>query len=133
LKQPSKTGIIGLIFRILEQIANILYVCLVSVDKPKFILVQTPPAIPTLALFNFIAALIDVDLIVDWHNFGFSLLALGRFKSFVGLARIYEVFFARFSNFNLTVTDAMRSELYSWGIRYRNILRHQLKSSKHNF
>jgi hypothetical protein len=38
---------------------------------------QTPPAIPTLFLAKIVCVLTGARMVVDWHNLGYSLLALG--------------------------------------------------------
>jgi beta-1,4-mannosyltransferase len=44
--------------------------------RPDVILVQTPPAIPTLPVAWLVARLRGARLIVDWHNLGHSVLAV---------------------------------------------------------
>lgn len=48
-------------------------------------------------------------LIIDWHNFGYSILALklGSHHPLVSLSKTYEVFFAKAATANLAVTNAM--------------------------
>ena len=47
--------------------------------------------------------------VVDWHNFGYSILALrlGAGHSLVRMSRFYELMFADFATAHFTVTDAM--------------------------
>jgi beta-1,4-mannosyltransferase len=49
---------------------------LVRRPVPDVILVQSPPAIPTLAVALLAARLGGARLVVDWHNFGFAMLAI---------------------------------------------------------
>lgn len=48
-------------------------------------------------------------MIIDWHNFGYSILALklGDKHPLVGFSYAYEFFFARFAAHHITVTDVM--------------------------
>lgn len=81
---------------------------------PKWLLVQNPPSIPTLAVAALVTQLRNIRLVVDWHNFGYSILALrlGTSHPVVRLAEWYEGFFARtFASAHLAVTDAMRAVL----------------------
>ena len=49
---------------------------------------------------------------VDWHNYGFSILQVGGAgKSIVGLARWYELFFGKMAWKHLTVSEAMKKNL----------------------
>ena len=49
-------------------------------------------------------------LIVDWHNYGFSIMALTHSSSslIVRLAKWYEGFFGRLADYHLCVTKAMQ-------------------------
>jgi len=82
--------------------------------KPaKFMLVQNPPSIPLLAVAQLICFLRNTRLIIDWHNFGWSVLALklGNKHPLVIIAKWYECLFARFADAHFAVTDAMAKYL----------------------
>ena len=49
----------------------VLFYYLMSIPKPDLILVQTPPAIPTLFLIKIVSILRRSALIIDWHNYGY--------------------------------------------------------------
>lgn len=76
-------------------------------------LVQNPPSIPTLLLTILVCKIKGSKLVVDWHNFGYSILALklGKGHPLVTISRLYETLLARFVNYHLTVSDAMRAVL----------------------
>lgn len=60
-------------------------------------------------------------MVIDWHNFGFTVLAhsLGPSHIFVSIARWYERCFAGLADSHICVTNAMRLWLeQNWGIRY---------------
>lgn len=104
--------------RTLHQAAQILRVVL-SGAKPRFVLVQNPPAIPTLAAVWLAASLRRRKWFIDWHNFADSVLALklGRKHWIVRVAGCYERFFARRAHGHLCVSHAMRDVLKNvWGI-----------------
>ena len=50
---------------------------------------QNPPTIPTLAIVWIVSRLRGSKVIIDWHNLGYTLLAmrLGERSRFVALAR----------------------------------------------
>jgi beta-1,4-mannosyltransferase len=51
-------------------------------------------------------------LIIDWHNYGFSILQVnGRGGCLVSIARFYEFFLGKFGDHHLTVSKAMRKDL----------------------
>jgi beta-1,4-mannosyltransferase len=63
-----------------------------------------------LAIAATACVLRSTRLIIDWHNFGYSILALklGKDHPFVHLSTRYEKLLARAASSHLTVTDAMR-------------------------
>ena len=93
--------------------------------KPDVILVQNPPAIPTLLVVLAAARLRGARLVVDWHNLGWAVLALGlgaRHPS-VSLARWYERVLGRRADAHLCVSSALAAELTRWGMRPVTVLR----------
>lgn len=78
--------------------------------KPtRWMLVQNPPAIPTLAVAKFVCIARNMTLIIDWHNFGWSVLALkmGQDHFLVKLSKQYETIMARLADKHITVSNAM--------------------------
>ncbi|KAG2180998.1 hypothetical protein INT43_008580 [Umbelopsis isabellina] len=86
---------------------------------PDFIFMQNPPAIPTLVIAQFISWARNAWLVIDWHNFGYSMLAMkfGKDHRIVEFAKWYEQKFGHKAYAHLTVTDKMKAELTSWGVR----------------
>lgn len=72
-------------------------------------LVQNPPSIPTLAVASLVCFLRNSRLVIDWHNFGYSILALklGASHRLVKFSESYEKFFAKTATHHITVTHAM--------------------------
>ena len=105
--------------RVGKQSLQLLWMLGWRLPKPDFILVQNPPAIPTLLIALIAARVRSARLVIDWHNFGFSMLAL-QFKRenlLVRLARWYEQTLGRHGDRHLCVSRAMSSELAThWGI-----------------
>ncbi|KAE8341810.1 hypothetical protein BDV24DRAFT_174225 [Aspergillus arachidicola] len=79
----------------------------------KWLLVQNPPSIPTLAVASLTCFLRQTSLIIDWHNFGYSILALklGNGHPLVKLSKWYEKTFGRYATAHLCVTTVMASVL----------------------
>ncbi|KAJ5779868.1 hypothetical protein N7457_007588 [Penicillium paradoxum] len=99
--------------KVLFQIAC-LWKCLAYTTKPsRWLLVQNPPSIPTLAIASIVCFLRQTKLIIDWHNFGFSILALklGQSHPLVKLSIWYEKKFCKSASAHLCVTNAMKSVL----------------------
>ena len=70
---------------------------------------QNPPSIPTLAIAQAICYIRNTRLIIDWHNFGYSILALklGPAHPLVRISQWYELEFSRSATAHFTVTEAM--------------------------
>ena len=86
----------------------------------KWMLVQNPPSIPTLAVAQFICFFRKTRLVIDWHNFGYSILALrlGTNHPLVKISKWYEGFFSHGATAHFAVTDAMTRVLESkWNIK----------------
>ncbi|KAL7216562.1 hypothetical protein ACSBR1_028499 [Camellia fascicularis] len=82
--------------------------------------VANPPSVPTLVAVKWVSWLRCSAFIVDWHNFGYTLLALslGRSSPFVALYRWFEKHYGKMANGSLCVTRAMQHELaQNWGIK----------------
>jgi beta-1,4-mannosyltransferase len=86
---------------------------------PDAILVQTPPAVPTLWAAALVARLRRTRLIVDWHNLGATLLALAKGARHP-VTRLYaaaERRAGRWADGHLCVTAALQARLAAMGIR----------------
>uniref|UniRef100_A0A1I8GV46 Glyco_trans_4-like_N domain-containing protein n=2 Tax=Macrostomum lignano TaxID=282301 RepID=A0A1I8GV46_9PLAT len=101
----------------LKLLALLVLLCCSLLARPRsdLLLVQSPPAVPALLVAWAICRLGRRRLIVDWHNYGWTLARAGR-----SIYRSLELGFAsRFlrSDTHLCVTEAMRRDLRkSWGI-----------------
>lgn len=81
--------------------------------RPEVILVQNPPAIPSLMVAAVAARARGARLIIDWHNFTFAMVRL-RLRAehpLAGLARLYERAAARGAHGHLCISEALREEL----------------------
>lgn len=86
---------------------------LFRVPRPDVVLIQNPPAIPTLLIAWMAARLRSARLVVDWHNFGHAMLALrlGARHPLVTLARWYERCIGPLADAHLCVSKAMQGAL----------------------
>lgn len=114
--------------KIIHQILSIFWVLLFRIDvPPEFILVQNPPSIPTLALVQLVGRIRGSKIIIDWHNLGYSILALklGTNHIFVRLAMWFERKFGHSAYAHLFVTYAMRDFLVKeWDLQGQKIVLH---------
>lgn len=95
--------------------------------KPALVLVQTPPAIPTLLIVQCACALTRSALMIDWHNLAYSLLALrlGPQSPLVCVSKMLERVFGRSAYAHLFVTHAMQRHLaLAWHLQGRMAVLH---------
>lgn len=95
--------------KVLWQVCSLYFALAYRTTASKWMLVQNPPSIPTLAIAFFVAFVRNTKLIIDWHNFGYSILAikLGPTHPLVRISRLYEHIFSKTASIHLTVTNAM--------------------------
>lgn len=122
LRSKSAPFIITGPLKVLWQVLNLLHVLLYKTQPAQWLLVQNPPSIPTLAVAWLTCTLRNTRLIIDWHNYGWTILEGTRGSShpFVRISKLYECLFGRLApSANLTVTHAMQRQLRRapWGIR----------------
>lgn len=86
---------------------------MIRLPNIHFWIYQNPPCIPGL----FCLVLVKLfrrrsRIILDWHNYGYSILAVNRVnRCFVRLARIYEKWMGRMWDFNLCVSENFKEDL----------------------
>ncbi|XP_055265409.1 chitobiosyldiphosphodolichol beta-mannosyltransferase [Moschus berezovskii] len=93
---------------------------LMCAEPAAYILLQNPPGLPAIAVCWFAGCLCGSKLVVDWHNYGYSIMGLvhGPSHPLVLLAKWYEKLCGRLSHLNLCVTNAMQDDLAeNWGIK----------------
>lgn len=94
-------------------------------DRPDLVIVQNPPAFPTLAVTWFSLRRRGVRFVIDWHNLGYTLLQLrvGRWHPAVRLARWFERRDARRVEANLCVSRGLAAYLESrFGVPRAHVL-----------
>src|SRR5438067_7979466 len=92
---------------------------------PDLVLIQNPPAFPTLAVAWFSLRGRGVRFVIDWHNLGYTLLRLrlGRWHPAVRIARWLERRDARRVDANLTVSRSLAGFLDSrFGVPKASVL-----------
>ena len=100
------------------------YILLFKIRSPQFIILQNPPSIPALYICIWVKWLRRTKLVIDWHNFGFTILRVGRAnRIFVKLAYWYEKYLSKFGTFHLCVSGEMKTYLRTEFSRRANILR----------
>lgn len=116
---PQRLYLLYSLFNVAKQFLQLLWCLLVQIRKPDIILVQTPPAIPTLFVVLVASRLRQAKVVIDWHNFGYAMLALrlGRRHPIVRLAHWYEATIGRRADAHFCVSRAMQTVLSKrWNI-----------------
>ncbi|TYI02118.1 hypothetical protein ES332_A11G248700v1 [Gossypium tomentosum] len=109
-----------LLLKPIIQLVILLWFLCFKVPPPDAFIVQNPPSVPTLVAVKWASSLRKSAFIVDWHNFGYTLLGLsvGRSSPFVSIYHWFEKHYGQMANGSLCVTRAMQHELaQNWGIR----------------
>ncbi|CAF0728199.1 unnamed protein product [Rotaria sp. Silwood1] len=86
---------------------------LCQLPKPDLICVQNPPSIPAIFATFLMAKIRGARLIIDWHNYGYSMLALKHgFKHWiVHLCQRYEFLFGQLADINICVSNTFAKDL----------------------
>ncbi|KAI0696494.1 mannosyltransferase [Cerioporus squamosus] len=118
--------VIGGPMKVARQVLEITYTLAVRIPHPpEFILVQNPPSIPTLAIVYFVSEMRGCKVIIDWHNTGYSILALrlGWQHPFIRIAKWFEGYFGKYAYAHLCVSKAMLKFLVSeWDIQGHKVV-----------
>lgn len=101
--------------KVIFQVLSLWRVLGYKTKASKWMLVQNPPSIPTLAIAAVICFLRSTHLVIDWHNYGYSILAmkLSHEHSLVKISRTYERILAGTASVHISVTKAMADSLRS--------------------
>jgi len=101
--------------KVLLQVWQLWSVLAYQTGASEWMLVQNPPSIPTLMLAVSICYFKRTKLVIDWHNFGYSVLALklGQNHPLVQVSKVYEQLLGKFATAHFAVTDAMGHVLRS--------------------
>jgi beta-1,4-mannosyltransferase len=107
------------------RIAFRLWTMLRRLPRHDLVLVQNPPAFPTLVVTRWALGHKGVRFVIDWHNIGYTLLRLrlGQWHPAVRLARWLERRDARKANASLCVSRALAEFLKSrFGLSNTHVL-----------
>ncbi|KIL93540.1 hypothetical protein FAVG1_03522 [Fusarium avenaceum] len=100
--------------KVLWQFWGLFHTLMYEAPAAKWIIIQNPPSIPTFHVAFMVSLMRGSKLVVDWHNYGYTILAQNKwyYKPLVPVYRWYETGFGRYlGDVNLAVTDAMARQL----------------------
>ncbi|MCO5565804.1 hypothetical protein L7F22_019479 [Adiantum nelumboides] len=121
---PKRGGAFALLttpLKVIGQSFGLFWILATQVrPPPELIIVQTPPALPSLFIVRLVGMLLGSRLIIDWHNLGYSILAL-KFAPTSLIVRTYcalEKWCGRRAFAHLCVTRALRKHLQeTWKVK----------------
>ena len=105
---------LALIARAAAQCAHLLYALLTMRPRPREVLIQNPPCIPTFFACGLACSLRGMRMVIDWHNLGYTLFGLkhGRASRATKFCEWYErTLGAYWPAKHMCVTNAMRDFL----------------------
>lgn len=100
------------ILKVIVQLFYLFYTFL-QIITPSHILVQNPPSIPALFVVWLVARIRGAYFVIDWHNYGYSILSLSLGKShlFVRIYRWLEMSLGKRADFAFCVSKSMQNDL----------------------
>ncbi|KAI8811334.1 glycosyl transferases group 1-domain-containing protein [Cladochytrium replicatum] len=115
------------VLRVVQQLVSLFVLVGITVPKADYFLIQNPPSIPTLFVAQTVCFVRGSKLVIDWHNFGYSLMALnlGKRSKIVMFAERFEKFWGQHAFVHLCVTNAMSKFLKeTWMVKGTVIVVH---------
>lgn len=106
-------GMLTYIVKVLSQTFTLSVKLLVEVGASEYILMQNPPCIPSMFVCWVFGILNGSRVIIDWHNYGYTILAmsLGKNHKLVKIAHFYEKVIGQLAYSEICVTEAMQRDL----------------------
>ena len=87
LAKKTHIFLLYLIVRIIVQTLSLLWTFVFKLRRLKFVVVQNPPSIPVLAVLWLASCLKGFEVVVDFHNYGYTILALKiKFEPIIKIA-----------------------------------------------
>lgn len=100
-------------FKTIWQTFTLLFTLIFRQSRPNILMLQNPPAIPTIFVAWFYCFVFRVSLIIDWHNYAHSIMALSLDENhiLVRFTKWVESYFGQMATANFCVTRAMQADL----------------------
>lgn len=105
--------IIAYAVKFISQSLILSYKLLFKVRPSEYLLMQNPPCIPAMFVCWVFSVFNGSKLVIDWHNYGYTILALtlGKNHKLVKVAHMYEHIFGQLAAGEICVTKAMQKDL----------------------
>ncbi|XP_076065591.1 ALG1, chitobiosyldiphosphodolichol beta-mannosyltransferase [Oratosquilla oratoria] len=121
----SFPSILRYIGKVIFQAVILAVTLFLNTAKGRVLIMQNPPCIPAMPVCWFYCFLTRTKFIIDWHNYGYSILALTLKPNhlLVRFSYFLERVFGKLAHAGLSVTKAMKMDLeYNWGIKRISVL-----------
>ncbi|MFK8067571.1 MAG: glycosyltransferase [Gammaproteobacteria bacterium] len=108
------------LLRVIKQFFILLNILFRKIPYSDSILIQNPPSFPALLVASWIADYRGMKLIIDWHNFGYSILGMrfGDDHFVVRTMKWFERYYSKKADCHLCVSQAMKAYLENeWDIK----------------
>lgn len=104
---------INYLIKTMWQALNLLFL-FVTVRKPDIMIVQNPPAIPSLMVCWIFCKIVGATFVIDWHNYAHTIMALNLSTKhvLVKVTKSIEIFIGKRADYNFCVTNAMKNDLF---------------------
>ena len=92
-----------------------LFICMIRLPAPDVILVQNPPSVPSLPVCWLVSRIRGAKFIIDWHNYGFTILRLQYSGEVTFAVKCYKYLESRFgwlADAHFCVTKALQRDLF---------------------
>ena len=116
---PRILYLVYVLLRIVIQVLQTIYI-LIRLPNISFWVYQNPPCVPGLFCLLIVRMIRRRSrIILDWHNYAFSILQVNRVNKYlVTVARYYERFLGRLCDFHICVSQNMCNDLIeNWNIQ----------------
>ncbi|KOS15300.1 beta- -mannosyltransferase [Malassezia pachydermatis] len=124
---PRALFVLVALVKVPMQAGSLFHAIVRSTPRPALVVVQTPPAIPTLGMVRLACAWTRSRILIDWHNTAYTILALkvGPRSLLVRLAEQLERWCGQRATTHLFVTYAMRHHLVQrWHLQGETLVLH---------
>lgn len=110
--QEKLSPILYLSSKVIWQSIDLFLMLLISLKPSKYLL-QNPPSLPAMGICWLIGFLKSNELIIDWHNYGYTIMAMSLNSQhvFVKLYKKFEFFFAKLTRKHICVSNKMKEDL----------------------
>ena len=113
-------NILYFILRFIIHTIILCWVMMVWIKTPQLVIVQNPPSLPVLS-FLFLFKLIKrkAKVIIDVHNYGYTLMYKTKSKKMLQFCKWYEQYFVRkVADHALTVSENMKRDIIeNWKVK----------------